>query len=151
MKRYISKVYSSHEFTAVKYAYVELDDELHKLLESVMPKVADLNKVQGLMFLRVEFLNYAPTFIEGLPDAFEELERKLFSEELVELPEDFEVPDWEEWMCRIDFSTIQIEDDCFRWTCRVKHAVDKSETVNFNFKHVGWPELDVTKAASEED
>jgi len=142
-KRYICRVYSSREYASIDYAYVELDDDLQELLDSVMPQVCELAKVNGQMFLRVEFLNYTPTFIEGLPDAFEEFEDDLNCGKLVELPEDFKVPNLEEHAPRLDFATIQIEDDCFRWTCRVKHSPCEQETVSFNFRDVGWPELDV--------
>lgn len=142
-KRYICRVYSSHEYAPIDYAVVELDDDLRELLDSVKPQVYELTKVNGQMFLRVEFLNYQPTFIEGLPDAFEEFDDALNCGELVELPGDFEMPDLESCTPRLDFATIQIEDDGFRWTCRVKHSPCEHETVTFNYKDVGWPELNV--------
>ena len=139
--RRLCRTYSSHEYSPIDYAYVELTERLRGFLMSVLPRLHELKQVTEEHFLRVVFLDYTPTFIAGLPDEFDEFEDILNSGDMVHLPEVFVLPDLEAYTVGVEFSTIEIEDDGFRWVCRPKHAACECETLSFKYDDIGWAEL----------
>jgi hypothetical protein len=136
MKKYLCKVYSTDEYSSVSYAYVEIGEGLKMFVAAVLEAVKPVAGRED--FLRVEFLNYLPIFLEGLPEVFEEYMDALGSGGVVELPGSARKP---EGKVRLAFSTIHIEEDGIRWTCQEKHSSCDNETATFYYNDIGWPEL----------
>jgi hypothetical protein len=127
-------MYGDDEYGHVNYAVIEVNEALRARVQQVLGALGDIAK--ETRFLRVVFLTYDIDCYEYIP---EEQEALLGDNEMIELPEDTDIPAFEDPL-RLDYGLLNIEDDCLRWTGREKHCSIEAESCNFYYSMLGWTE-----------
>jgi hypothetical protein len=133
-RKYMLRVHTDGEYASLSYAFIEFTDDLLDFIRQVWLIAIPALKGFSEQFLRAEYLDYHPVFVNVLPPEFDEVsESDEFNDAgLVRLADDAAFPQCD----RLEVATIQIEDDGFRWTVRAKHALEESYTDTVYYKEI---------------